>query len=52
MTVNERLIVSGLLKEFDKAKKSKDKNALVVILRRVQVEEGSIGKILAQFGVE
>jgi hypothetical protein len=51
MTVNERLVVSGLLTEFDEAKKRKDKNTVIEILRRVRVGEDSIREILTQFGI-
>lgn len=45
MTVNERLVVSGVLEEFDKAKKQ-DKNRVAYILKELFVDETSINKIL------
>jgi hypothetical protein len=45
MTVNERLFASGLLKEFDRAKKS-DKAKARRILELVQVGTASIDKII------
>lgn len=51
MTVNERLVASGLLTEFDEARKRKDKNAVVKILRSVRVGEESIREVLRQFGM-
>jgi hypothetical protein len=51
MTVNERLYASGLIAEFDKAKKKKDKEALVTILKKIQVDDPSIKKILTDAGI-
>lgn len=45
MTVNERLWESGLMDEFDKAKK-KDKMRAKEILRWLRVDEPSIAKIV------
>jgi len=45
MTVNERLWESGLMDEFDKAKK-KDKTRAKEILRWLKVDEPSIQKIV------
>jgi hypothetical protein len=45
MTVNERLWESGLMDEFDKAKK-KDKTRAKEILRLLRVDEPSIQKIV------
>lgn len=39
MTVNERLYVAGLLDEFDRARRRRDRDRLVELLRRVEVEE-------------
>ena len=49
MTVNERLFMSGLLKDFDSAKEKKDKNRLIEILRSLEVDEASIQQILKDF---
>jgi hypothetical protein len=45
MIVNERLFVSGLMNEFDKAKKN-DKAKAAYILEVLQVDKPSIDKIL------
>lgn len=52
MTVNERLAVSGLMNEFDKAKQRKDKEKLIEILTIVNVDKNSIKSILVSFGLE
>ena len=51
MTVNERLVVSGLIKDFDRAKKEKDKTKIIAILRQIQLDELSITKILKDLGI-
>jgi hypothetical protein len=45
MTVNERLFVSGLMNEFDKAKRL-DKDKARKILELLQVDKPSIDKII------
>jgi len=45
MTVNKHLFVSGLMNEFDKAKR-KDKAKAVYILKLLLVDNPSINKIL------
>jgi len=45
MTVNERLFASGLMDEFDKAKKS-DKTKARRILELLKVDKPSIDKII------
>lgn len=52
MTVNERLYVSGLMNEFDKAVKIKDIQKVVEILKRIEItEEDSIKLILQTFNL-
>ena len=51
MTVNERLVVSGLIKQFDDAKKRKDKEAIIDILERVEIDKKSIDSILKEVGL-
>ena len=51
MTVNERLYVSGLLAEFDKAVKEKDVNRVISILKNVELTESSIVTILMELGL-
>jgi hypothetical protein len=46
MTVNERLYVSGLLKEFDEAVAMKNKVKVIFILLRIELKEKSIVDIL------
>lgn len=41
MTVNERLYVSGLMKEFDRVVRSKDVNGLKRVLARVEITDES-----------
>lgn len=51
MTVNERLYVSGLLEEFDKAVEEKDVNKVTLILRKVELTDTSIKPILKDLGL-
>ncbi|AZI24070.1 hypothetical protein EA772_01445 [Pedobacter sp. G11] len=52
MTVNERLYVSGLINEFDKAVKEKDVGKVRSILNEVDIrDEESIEAILKQEGL-
>lgn len=46
MTVNERLCVSGLIKQFDKAVEEKNTYEVVRILKEVDIREDSIRPIL------
>jgi hypothetical protein len=46
MTVNERLFVSGLLKDFDKAVEQNDRSKIVEILKKVELKEVSIRDII------
>lgn len=51
MTVNERLYVSGLLKEFYKAVEEKNKEKVILILNKVEITGDSlIIPILEQLG--
>ena len=49
MTVNERLAVSGLYKEFDRALKAKDKNRLIEILKKVSLSDVNTKEILKKY---
>jgi len=51
MTVNERLYISGLLNEFDKAVKEKDVNEVIRILEEVKLTKPNIDPILARLGL-
>lgn len=51
MTVNERLYVSGLLDEYDKAVKGKDIAKIKSILKAVNLTPSSIQPILEQLGL-
>jgi hypothetical protein len=42
MTVNERLFACGLLGEFDRAVREKDREKLKTILKKAYVDEASI----------
>jgi molecular chaperone GrpE (heat shock protein) len=48
MTVNERLYVSGLIDEFDKAVEEKDADRVRSILEKVELTDESIKPILDQ----
>ena len=49
MTVNERLVVLGLIGSFDAAARSRDRQAMIELLRRAEVRtpEQSVDTILA-----
>ncbi|MEZ2337957.1 hypothetical protein AB6735_20075 [Mucilaginibacter sp. RCC_168] len=52
MTLNERLYVSGLINEFDKAVKEKDVEKIKSILREVDLtDRTTIDAILKQAGL-
>ena len=42
MTVNERLYVSGLIDQFDKAWLQKDTNTLIFILKKIELNDENI----------
>jgi hypothetical protein len=46
MTVNERLYLSGLMDQFDKALLKKDTNTLISILKEVELNDTNINVIL------
>lgn len=52
MTVNERLYISGLMNEFDKAVKEKDKEKVTSILKEVDItDETLVDAIIIASGV-
>lgn len=51
MTVNERLYVSGLMDDFDKAVGEKNTAEVIRILRKVELGDDSIKPILEQLGL-
>ncbi len=51
MTVNERLYVSGLMDEFDKAVWEKKTDEVIRILKTVELGDDSIEPILEQLGL-
>ena len=51
MTVNERLYVSGLIGEYDKAVEEKDAKKVREILEKVELTEPNIEPILKQLGL-
>lgn len=51
MTVNERLYVSGLMDEYDKAVKEKDAERVREILEKVDLTEANIKPILEHLGL-
>lgn len=51
MTVNERLCVSGLMDQFDKAVEKKDRDEAIRILKEVELTDENIEPILEQSGL-
>ncbi len=51
MTVNERLYISGLMDEFDKAVSEKNTDEAIRILKTVELGDDSIKPILEQLGL-
>lgn len=51
MTVNERLYVSGLLDEFEKAVAEKNSDEAIRILKEVELTEANINPILEKWGL-
>lgn len=51
MTVNERLYVSGLLNEFEKAVSEKNTDEAVRILKKVELTDANIKPILEKLGL-
>jgi len=45
MTVNERLVVAGLLQQWDKSVKARDRDAMIAILKRVDLPETESARI-------
>jgi len=52
MTVNERLYVSGLIDDFDKAVEKRDVAKVISILREVELTDESIGPILQSLDLD
>jgi len=50
-TVNERLWISGLMNNFDKAVEEKDVYAAISILKQVELTDENINPILKQVGL-
>jgi hypothetical protein len=51
MTVNERLYVSGLFNEFEKAVKDKDVTKVIRILEEAELPKSNIDPILEKHGL-
>ncbi len=52
LTVNERLFVSGLMEEFDRAVEEKDHEKVRKILKEVEItDESAIKSILEKLGL-
>jgi len=49
MTVNERLFLSGLLEDFDKAVSNKDVKKVAQILEEIELTEENIEPILEKY---
>lgn len=52
MTVNERLYISGLIGNYDKALKDKDIKSIIMIFKRVELNNDSIIPILESLGFD
>jgi molecular chaperone GrpE (heat shock protein) len=52
MTVNERLHVAGLLREFEKAINENDKEEAIRILKEVELTDENINPILKKHGLK
>ena len=52
MTANERLYLGGLIKEFYAAAEKKDIDAMVEMLKKVELTQPSIDPILNSFGLK
>jgi molecular chaperone GrpE (heat shock protein) len=52
MTVNERLYVSGLMDDFDRAVQQRDVERVRSILTKVELSEESIEPILERLGLQ
>ena len=52
MTVNERLVVSGLYKEFEQAIKNKDNNALINVLKKISLNDKDIDGYLKKYKMQ
>lgn len=52
MTVNERLVVSGLDKDFDKSIKNRDIKSVTRILEKVNLDRISIEDILKKYNMK
>lgn len=51
MTVNERLVVSGKIDDFDRAVKEENTNEVVFLLREVGLSDESIQPILEKLSL-
>ena len=51
LTVNERLYVSGLLDEFEKAVAERNSDEAIRILKEVELTEANINPILEKWGL-
>ena len=51
-TVNERLYLSGLLNDFDRAVEEKDVIKVISILKKVELNNASINPILEALGLK
>ena len=45
MTVNERLVVARLIEQWDYAVNTRDRNAMIEILKKVELPETESGRI-------
>lgn len=50
MTLNERLVVSGLLNEFKQAIKLKKREKVIWILQQLNIDKNSVNAVLKQYG--
>lgn len=52
MTVNERLYVSGLIDDFDKAIKNNDLETLKSIVKKIDLDESYLKTIIEDFNLK
>lgn len=53
MTVNERLYMSGLMDEFDKAVRERNVSAVKVILKEIEInDKNNVNAILKNLGLD
>lgn len=52
MTLNERLVISGLLNEFEQAIKLKKREKVIRVLQQLDIDKKGVNAILEKCGFE